>query len=187
MRKLGVEDWETRDDSVGTISSPTGVRVITFGAVDNATLQKEVYPAVEAVLPDHEWKTFASSGNLVSNDWKENPDGQGYVQRASAAGRPDVFRWAADLLAPRVQAVFNDFSERYAWGDPGKIPAIDAGQEAAPEVRFSRQTDTAAFRRWFGNSVVDDEAGAPRVMYHGTDQLDSYSDEGGGGRFGDGE
>ena len=31
-----------------------------------------------------------------------------------------------------------------------------------------KQTDTAAFRRWFGDSKVVDESGEPLVVYHGT-------------------
>ena len=30
------------------------------------------------------------------------------------------------------------------------------------------QTDTPAFREWFGNSKVVDESGKPLVVYHGT-------------------
>ena len=43
-----------------------------------------------------------------------------------------------------------------------------------PRLRRNRaedasfQTDTPAFRRWFGKSVVVDERGAPLVVYHGT-------------------
>lgn len=48
-------------------------------------------------------------------------DGESYLQRVSAAGRPDVLGWATDVLAPRVQAVFDDFSKRYGWGDPDTI------------------------------------------------------------------
>jgi hypothetical protein len=32
------------------------------------------------------------------------------------------------------------------------------------------QTETAAFQRWFGNSVVRNEDGTPKVVYHGTDK-----------------
>ncbi len=52
---------------------------------------------------------------------KENQNGQDYVARASAEGRSDVLDWARDYLAPRVQRVFDEFSERYDWGDAGKI------------------------------------------------------------------
>ena len=50
----------------------------------------------------------------------ENPDGQNYKDKINAAGRSDVLEWSRDALAPGVQAVYADFSERYGWGDPGR-------------------------------------------------------------------
>jgi len=32
------------------------------------------------------------------------------------------------------------------------------------------QTDTPAFKRWFGNSKITNEDGSPKIMYHGTSQ-----------------
>lgn len=39
---------------------------------------------------------------------------------------------------------------------------------ARPKRSRSAVTDSAAFRRWFGDSVVVDENGEPLVVYHGT-------------------
>jgi hypothetical protein len=36
------------------------------------------------------WDWFASSGDMPTNDWKEFPNGQNYIERASAEGSPDV-------------------------------------------------------------------------------------------------
>jgi hypothetical protein len=150
---------------IGMVSTPTGVRVIQFifppqdaageaqWRAGNKRLHDDVAAAVERMLPDATGRLFASSGNLVTNDWKENPDGQAYVEGSSAAGRPDVFGWAAGVLAPRVQAVFEDFSQRYDWGDPGRIRfqraggpdvrgqqpgAVPAQQDAAPTPSYQR-------------------------------------------------
>lgn len=40
------------------------------------------------------------------------------------------------------------------------------------QVPTGRQTDTPAFKRWFGDSKVVDEDGNPVVVYHGTDRPD---------------
>jgi hypothetical protein len=64
---------------------------------------------------------FASSGDMPTNDLKVNPNGQGYVQRIGAAERSDVLDWARSVLAPRVQRVFEEFAEKYQWGDYGRI------------------------------------------------------------------
>jgi hypothetical protein len=94
----------------------------------------------------------------MTNNWKENQNGQDYVERARAEGRSDVLDWARAYLAPRVQRVFDDFSERYDWGDAGKIqfsnraagPAEPAGRpgvgrdqgdaiKVAGAVRYGKQ------------------------------------------------
>ena len=51
---------------------------------------------------------------------KENPDGSEYISRASAAGRSDVLKWAAAVLAPRIQRINEEYSAKYNWGNPGK-------------------------------------------------------------------
>jgi hypothetical protein len=44
-------------------------------------------------------------------------------------------------------------------------------QEFAQPVRYSlRQTNTPAFKQWFGDSKVVDKKGDPLVVYHGTDK-----------------
>ena len=41
--------------------------------------------------------------------------------------------------------------------------------------RGSAQTQTAAFKRWFGDSKVVDENGQPKVVYHGTQSEPFYT------------
>ena len=41
---------------------------------------------------------------------------------------------------------------------------------SAPVALSARQTETPAFKKWFGNSKVVDAQGEPLVMYHGTDK-----------------
>lgn len=111
-------DWQ---NSFAMISSPNGIRLISFGIIDNPTLQSEIVKVAESVLPDFDYRAFASSGDMPTNNWKENPNGEGYLQRLSAAGRSDVLDWARTVLAPRVQSVFDEYSKKYDWGDPGSI------------------------------------------------------------------
>lgn len=52
----------------------------------------------------------------------------------------------------------------------GLIHSIfDAGADVNRKMVTS-QTESQQFRRWFGNSVVRNEDGSPKVMYHGTAQ-----------------
>lgn len=69
---------------------------------------------------------FASSGGMMTNNWETNQIGQAYRSWLGAAGRPDVLEWARSVLAPRGQAVFEDFSKRYGWGDAGSLDFSEA-------------------------------------------------------------
>ena len=98
-----------------------------------------------------------SKGNLITNDWKENPNGEDYQTRIAATGSPDLLRWAGDVLAPRIQSVFNEFSSKYGWGDPGQIPSFAASAEATTfeplaEITKSsqRQTQTLELTQLLG-------------------------------------
>lgn len=118
MADNGKDNWQ---DSMALISSPTGVRVVSFGIIDNPTLHTDLVKVAESALPDFDFRVFASDGDMPTNNWKENPNGESYVQRIGAAGRSDVLDWARTVLAPRVQRVFTEFSDKYGWGNPGSI------------------------------------------------------------------
>lgn len=59
----------------------------------------------------------------------------------------------------------------YADQKTGLLPKWVSEDDRADEVVASRrnpQTETAAFKKWFGDSKVVNEDGSPRVVYHGT-------------------
>lgn len=167
----GHDKWQ---DSFAFISSPNGIRLVNFGIITNEKLHSDILRVAESVLPDSEAQWFASSGDMMTNNWKEKQNGQDYIDRASAEGRSDVLDWARDYLAPRVQRVFDDFSERYDWGDAGKLqfsnrPVGDGGREGGRGTE-SRQIQASE------RTVSQDEQrltplpGAPNVPgFHGPD------------------
>lgn len=138
MTAAGVENWE---NGAGMISSPQGMRVVNFGSLeDNGAFRKLVEKAAAADgVPDADPIYFSSDGNLVTNDWTENRDGQGFAGQISSAGRSDLLGWLRTVLAPRVQGVFEDFSARKGWGNPGSLEdtfkALDAASEVVPLSR----------------------------------------------------
>ena len=66
-------------------------------------------------------------------------------------------------MAARTGVTPEQFAAQY----PLRVVA-EAGQQGPALEQAPPQTGTPAFRTWFGGSKVVDEAGAPRVMYHGT-------------------
>ena len=88
---------------------------------------------------------FHFHGGDVSNDWTVKPDGDVYRHRLASSRRRDLYRGVYDQLAPLVQEVRDDFSERYGWGDPGSTAATFAAAERRDDVGsvtgFTRDAD----------------------------------------------
>jgi hypothetical protein len=87
----------------------------------------------------------------------------------------EVLSVSKDLLDAEVSQTAR-IIRTYAWqtGTQSELDTLVRGQVDVgdPEIRMSRraQTDTPAFRNWFGDSKVVDASGEPLVVYHGTDQ-----------------
>ena len=168
MTDNGYQGWQ---DKFAFISSPNGIRLVNFGIITNEKLHADILRVAESVLPDAEAQWFASSGDMMTNDWKENQNGQDYVERTRAEGRSDVLDWARAYLAPRVQRVFDDFSERYDWGDAGAIQfskrAGDGGGRQGLGGAQDRQVqapERADAQTVQGLSATDALPGAPTVQ-----------------------
>ena len=163
MDDNGKVNWQNQ---FALISSPTGIRAVNFGIITNDVLQSEIVKVAEGVLPDFDYRVFASSGDMPTNDWEVNPNGQGYIQRISAAGRSDVLDWARSVLAPRVQRVFEQFAEKYQWGDPGRIQFSNRGGSDAAGGRRDRGVGPQDVQAVTPSYGTPREGAASAVGYH---------------------
>lgn len=60
-------------------------------------------------------------------------------------------------------------TSKWAYSDPAFSRQLSFDFESSPaESKAEKQTDSEAFKRWFGNSKVVDENGDPLIVYHGT-------------------
>ncbi|WP_163557602.1 LPD38 domain-containing protein [Halomonas sp. NO4] len=118
FNEKGQPDWQ---DDLALVSTPQGVRLLNMGTLPDGNALEALDAVFAPAIPDSETKLLRFDGGFAANDWQENPNGQGYTSRISEAGRSDLLDWARDQLQPRVQRVFEDFSERYGWGDPGDV------------------------------------------------------------------
>ena len=176
--------------------------------MENRAFYKAMTDAVDRALPDSmtpEYVKFASAGELVTNNWNEAQNGEGYSSRLSEERRSALLGFARDVLAPRVQATFEDFSQRYGWGDPGQLSFSGksgsdaagsgraggvAGQEVRPGsvdvvgTHFSTQQRTRLDGRYYGRGLKGaerarlEQAADPRIK----ERVYMYVDEGAGVR-----
>jgi hypothetical protein len=163
----GHPEWQ---DKFAFVSSPNGIRVVNFGIITNEKLQSDIVKVAESVLPDFEYRVFASSGNMPTNNWKESPNGESYVQRIGAEGRSDVLDWARAVLAPRVQQVFDEYADKYGWGDAGQLRFSQRARDGSRgqgtggaqdrQVQAPERADAQAVRGLSANEALP---GAPTV------------------------
>jgi diguanylate cyclase (GGDEF)-like protein len=92
--------------------------------------------------------------------------GQSYETADAAANRQKAARLEAGIReAPRADGPSRRLREDSP--RPGGRRAGDPPAEVAAQRSIADQTQTPAFRRWFGDSKVVDENGEPLVVYHG--------------------
>lgn len=133
------------------IGTKTGARIINFSYLDvpNIKFAKFVKDALDSVQFENNETyvagQFASSEGYLSNDWKENKNGEGYIQSlrgisSDLQGRvDDIIR----KLQPRIDEVDTSFSEKYGWTRDESInsiyrdPAEIARRPEDPELDLS--------------------------------------------------
>jgi hypothetical protein len=157
----------------------TGARVLNFvEGLGNKAFLKGVNKIIDS-LPGNfgggfvEHTGFRSDGDYISNNWKENPNGEEYLSRLRA-GRPDIQERAASLRA-RVEAVNDDFIKRYGWGGVKRsLPRSDAAGSGrdrsvpAGEGRPSYGTATEGAVSAVGVHYSNQERSSLSGTYYGT-------------------
>jgi Inorganic Pyrophosphatase len=97
-------------------SGGSEVRFLNFGDTKNQKdFHKDVAELVGSAKMDNSAtaRAFASDGKLVSNNWQERPNGEGYIRRIGSSGRSDVLEYISDFLAPRVEAFDKSFAAKH--------------------------------------------------------------------------
>lgn len=108
---------------------------------------------------------------------RTKPDTSYIVERLGEDGEWD---FADDIPAEGVRKAI---AERKAQGDKVRVRKVEktpVREDADGKPLFDKapKTESAAFKRWFGDSKVVDDNGAPLVVYHGTDaDIDAFKSE----------
>lgn len=83
---------------------------------------------------DVDLEYFASSGDLLMNDWKGNPNGQDYVRILQEGGRSDVLDLVQNVLAPKIRRVDEEYATKHGFRLGPDIFAGRAGAVSAENV-----------------------------------------------------
>ena len=149
------------------------------------------------LAPKSAWKD-TPNGMAIQNGWMPKPyeaivikeDGPSMYEEYVRAFEEDAGknlesrRPTVDVMQQAIEAVGEkEFRERVRLHmeqfegeemEPAEIAAETEGvaRQIVSETSPAKQTDTPAFRRWFGDSKVVDEDGKPLVVYHGAKRPD---------------
>jgi hypothetical protein len=135
-------------------------RTVTLDEFAGAAVPRGTDPKVLAVLEKH--------GIQIEKYRKSNTDDHTARSQAVAALQKKLERAGKGVV----------FEESPKYGEPDPPPRLadtsgnrtihEQGQKYGAE---ERQTESPAFKTWFGESTVVDGQGKPMVVYHGTDSV----------------
>ncbi len=119
--------------------------------------------ALETFSPDVDFTIdpFKTESAYIFNNWKENPDGQSYLERFGSRQLSDI-RPTLDNWSKAYTDLAEQYGREYGW-DKGE------GLQKGERARI-RPPETEEFKDWIGDSVAVDENLNPILFYHGTDQ-----------------
>lgn len=149
---------------------PNGVRVLNYTDIPNKDFHKGMKEILEG-LPNGfgggdtiTTATFKADGGYISNDWKEAPNGQGYLKDIEAQ-RPDLLG-AVERLKARTVAVNEKFSKRRGWGNPRFARAGSAAEEGKAEVADDFGAGLSFFVKQLQTGIEADQKKAAQVKQY---------------------
>ena len=130
--------WEN-DGKKGWFVAPEdrGLKVVSWGHPDGKKINVIVQNVARDTLPDTSTLTarqFATYGELVSNNWEKDQNGEGYRRWLTTRGRSDLLGLVDDTLAPRLAELNARYATRYGArlaGEPGGVSVPGGGGERA--------------------------------------------------------
>jgi len=94
-------------DNILILESSNGIRILNFEntGVRNRAFQKGMQEVLDTMLgtgvieQNVKVNSYRSTGEVLENNWKENPNGEGYLQRFIEEGRSDLQEATSDIAA----------------------------------------------------------------------------------------
>ena len=142
-----------------------------FGVSDKKYTE-QLQNALRTFAPDVNFTMvpFRAKSGWISNNWKENPDGQGYLDRLRTAGLGDLQR-VIDGWSEDYNRIADDFGREYGWSDPRQFSlrssiegdGISLGKRqpgaiTVDAVHYGKQKVPALAGRMYGTGIRGAEA-----------------------------
>jgi hypothetical protein len=124
---------------------------------------KKLQDALETFSSDVTFniKPFKTESAYISNNWKEDTNGEGYLGRFGSRQLTDI-QPTLDDWSKAYTDLADKYGKEYGW-DKGE------GLQRGERARI-KPPETEEFKEYIGDSVAIDENGNPILFYHGTDQ-----------------
>jgi hypothetical protein len=127
------------------IGDINGARLINFTDGSNKQFQDIVNTALRSIEfdgnPEVVGELFYADTGYLENNWEENKNGEGYLENG-LGGQPDLQRKVRDivtLIQPRIEAVEEEFSNKYGWKRNPELNRAyrqDTTAEIAPQLEI---------------------------------------------------
>ena len=87
----------------GIVETPRGLETVARAASN----------AADAVgIKTMELRHAGAEARMVENDWEKNPEGNQYLARLLALGRPGILHRVRDIYAPQIQEILESYLGR---------------------------------------------------------------------------
>ena len=110
------------NDLISPTSSANGAEIINYTQfedmpINNADFKKMVKQAIiDADLGDVDIGYFRSEGNLLMNDWKENPNGEQYKNRENITSKSQaVYERMVNQYGKDAETINARYKKDYGW------------------------------------------------------------------------
>jgi len=152
----------TGHEDYNPIGAEGGVRIINFDylGVENQEFQSQVAKALESMEfednVEYVSAPFAAQTGYFENNWKENPNGERYLDRA-LGGRPDLQRRVRTIIEeiqPRIDAIDAEFATKYGWTRNEQINSAHRRGDSDVEGRLALQQEDSVALMGF-DSIAD--------------------------------
>jgi len=126
-------------DRVALISTTEGFRVLNFGLmVDNVKFQSYIDEAVISVTDEATTQgRFAAFGDLIENNWEENPNGEEYTAGEFTTGSPNFQGRILGTVSRQIAEVNRSFADRYGWDE---VSRFDRDAQTAAGIESENRT-----------------------------------------------